>query len=159
MKVFHFHCEEGIIEKIEVDPKDFKNYIWIPHRPVIKVEPNITTKIRPVFNCSLKTGDKPSLNEAAFAGINLMGDIIQLSLYFRSNDIIMLSDIKQAFLQIRLNKEEDKNRSCLFMKEGERLVDYRYKPLYLGLMRVPLYSIMSLDIMQRLSEKMRFLKC
>ena len=120
------------MEKIEVDPKDFKNYIWVPHRPVIKVEPNITTKIRPVFNCSLKTGDKPSLNEAAFAGINLMGNIDQLSLYFRTNDIIMLSDIKQAFLQIKLAKEEDKNRFCFFMKEGERLVAYRYKTIIFG---------------------------
>ena len=132
VKVFHSQCEEGIIEKIEVDPKDFKNYIWVPHRPVIKVEPNTTTKIRPVFNCSLKTGDRPSLNEAAFAGINLMGDIVQLSLYFTTNDIIMLSDIKQAFLQIKLAKEEDKNRFCFFMKEGERLVAYRYKTIIFG---------------------------
>ena len=69
--VFHSQCEEGIIEKIEVEPKDFKNYVWIPHRPVIKDDPVTTTKIRPVFNCSLKTGNKPSLNEAAFVGINL----------------------------------------------------------------------------------------
>ena len=85
-----------------------------------------------MFNCSLKTGDRPSLNEAAFAGINLMGDIVQLSLYFRTNDIIMLSDIKQAFLQIKLAKEEDKNRFCFFMKEGERLVAYRYKTIIFG---------------------------
>ena len=132
MKVFRSQCEEGNIEKIEVDPKDLKNYIWIPHHPVIKVDPNTTTKVRLVFNCSLKTGDKPSLNEAAFAGINLMGDIVQHSLYFRTNDIIMLSDIKQAFLQIRLAKEEDKNRFCFFMKEGECLVAYHYKTIMFG---------------------------
>ena len=113
-KVFHSQCEEGIIERIEVEPQDFGDYVWIPHRPIIKVDSNTTTKIRPVFNCSLKTGNKPSLNEAAFAGNNLMGDIVQLSLYFRTNDIIMLSDIKQAFLQIRLAQEEDRNRFCFF---------------------------------------------
>ena len=26
--------------------------IWIHHRPVIRTEANVTTKIRPVFNCS-----------------------------------------------------------------------------------------------------------
>ena len=132
LKVFHSQCEEGIIEKIEVEPKDFKNYVWIPHRPVFKVDPNTTTKIRPVFNCSLKTDNKPSLNEAAYAGVNLMGDIVQLSLYFRTNDIIMIGDIKQAFLQIRLAKTEDKNRFCFFVKEGEHLIAYRYKTLIFG---------------------------
>lgn len=47
---------EGIIERIEVAPQDFCKYIWIPHRPVFKSDQQVTTKIRPVFNCSLKTG-------------------------------------------------------------------------------------------------------
>ena len=131
-KVFRGQLEDGIIEKIDVSPEDFGNYVWIPHRPVIKTEPNTTTKIRPVFNCSLKVDSKPSLNEAAFAGVNLMGDIMKLSLYFRSNDIIMLSDIKQAFLQIMLAQESDKNKFCFFMKEGEKLVCYRYKSIIFG---------------------------
>ena len=46
--------------------------IWIPHRPVIRTEVNVMTKIRPVFNCSLKMGKSPSLNGAAFPGIDLM---------------------------------------------------------------------------------------
>ena len=131
-KVFQTQLEDGIIERINVSPEDFDKYIWIPHRPVIKAEPNTTTKVRPVFNCSLKTDKRPSLNEAAFAGINLMGDIVKLNLYFRSNDIIMLSDIKQAFLQILLAKEEDKNRFCFFMKEGDKLVTYRYRTIIFG---------------------------
>ena len=130
--VFHKQLEDGIIEKIDVDRKDFDNYVWIPHRPVVKNEANVTTKIRPVFNCSLKTNNAPSLNEAAYAGVNLMGDIIQLSLYFRSNNLVLLSDIKQAFLQIMLSKEEDKNKFCFFMKEGENLVAYRYRTIIFG---------------------------
>ena len=63
----------------------------------------------------------PSLNEAAYAGVNLMGDIVKLSLYFRSNDKVLLGDIKQPFLQTRLSKE-DKDRFCFFMKEGGELV-------------------------------------
>ena len=130
--VFHKQLEDGIIERINVDPKDFEKFIWIPHRPVFKDEVNVTTKIRPVFNCSLKTNKAPSLNEAAYAGINLMGDIVKLSLYFRSNDLVMLSDIKQAFLQIMLAQEEDKNKFCFFMREGDKLVAYRYKTIILG---------------------------
>lgn len=32
-----FLDQEGIIEKIQVDPGDFSHYTWIPHRPVVKM--------------------------------------------------------------------------------------------------------------------------
>ena len=113
-EVFSQQLNDDIIEEINVSPSDYHKFIWIPHRPVVKTEANTTTKIRPVFNCSLKTHNAPSLNEAAFTGVNLMKDIVQLSLYFRSNKYAMLSDIKSAFLQIRLAREVDKNRFCFF---------------------------------------------
>ena len=47
--------KEGVIEKIEVDPRNFNKYIWIPHRPVFKTDEQSTTKMRPVFNASFKT--------------------------------------------------------------------------------------------------------
>ena len=48
--VFKQQEEEGIVERFEVKPQSFSDYIWIPHRPVIKSEQQVTTKIRPVFN-------------------------------------------------------------------------------------------------------------
>ena len=47
--VFKQEEEEGIIEYFKVKPQNFSDYIWIPHRPVIKSEQQVTTKIRPVF--------------------------------------------------------------------------------------------------------------
>ena len=123
---------DDIIEEIDVRPDDFHKSIWIPHRPVVKNDANTTTKICPVFNCSLKTNKAPFLNEAAYAGVNLMKDIVKLSIFFRSNKYTMLSDIKQAFLQIRLASETDKNRFCFFMRDGDRLVTYRYKTIIFG---------------------------
>ena len=61
-----------------------------------------------------------------------MKDIVKLSIFFRSNKYTMLSDIKQAFLQIRLASETDKNRFCFFMRDGDRLVTYRYKTIIFG---------------------------
>ena len=61
-----------------------------------------------------------------------MKNIVKLSFYFRSNPCTVLSDIKQAFLQIRLARETDKNRFCFFMRDGDRLVTYRYKTIIFG---------------------------
>ena len=132
-EVFDKQLQDGIIEEINVDPSNYANYIWIPHRPVIRLEEQVTSKIRPVFNCSLKTNKElPSLNEAAYTGIDLMGSILKLLFYFRTNNIILLSDIKQAFLMVKLKKEEDKNRFCFFWKRGDKLVKYRYKSIVFG---------------------------
>ena len=78
IKVFKQQEEEGIIERIEVDPQKYADYTWIPHRPIIKTEQQVTTKIGPVFNCSLKTHNSPSLNETAYPGVNLMTDMTKL---------------------------------------------------------------------------------
>ena len=116
-KFFKQQEEEGIIERIEVDPLKHADYTWIPHRPIIKNEQQVATKNRPVFNCPLKTHNSPSSNESAYPGVNLMTDKTKLILYFRSNKFTMISDIRKAFLMIKLGHEEDKNRFCFFLKE------------------------------------------
>ena len=124
--------EEGITERIEVSPDEFNNYIWIPHRPVIRTETQVTTKIRPVFNCSLKTQGRLSLNEASYSGINLMGDLFKLLLQFRSNKFVIVSDIRKAFLMVKIADGVDRNRFCFFMKEGDRIICYRYNSIIFG---------------------------
>ena len=114
-----------------------KGQVWIPHRPVIKTDDLTTTKIRPVFNCSLKSGQGPSLNEAAFPGINLMGNLLSLLLYFRTNNVVVLADILKAFLQIRLASEDDKNRFCFFRKINGQYVPYRYNTIIFGFVTSP----------------------
>ena len=124
----------GIIEPVlERVPEQ----IWIPHRPVIKNEDNVTTKIRPVFNCSLKMGKNPSLNEAAFPGTDLMNSLLSLIMQFRTNFFVLLADIAKAFLQIRLTLEEDKNRFCFFRKVNGKFVPYRYRTIIFGFVSSP----------------------
>ena len=132
-KVFDKQLEDDIIEEINASPFSYNDYTWIPHRPVIRKDEQVTTKTRPVFDCSLKTNNElPSLNEAAYTGIDLIGSILKLLFYFRTNEYVMLSDIKQAFLMVKLADEYDNNRFCFFWKRGNRLVCYRYKTIVFG---------------------------
>ena len=129
MEIFHQQECEGIIERFEVVLEDFTKHTWIPHRPVFKTD---TTKTRPVFNYTLKANGKYSLNEAAYLGINLMGDILELLLLFRINKHVTLADICKAFLMIKLRSLEDHNGFCFFMKEGNKLVCFRYPTIIFG---------------------------
>ena len=133
-EVFEQQESLGIIEPVNQKVPD---QIWIPHRPVIRTEANVTTKIRPVFNCSVKMGKSPSLNEAAFPGIDFMNNLLSLLLYFKSNFYVLLSDIANAFLQIRLASEEDKNRFCFFRKINGKFAPYRYHTIIFGFVSSP----------------------
>ena len=112
-EVFDQHEALSIIEPVE---RRVPGLVFIPHRLVIEMDDLITTKIRPVFNCSLKVGKSPSLNEAAFPGIDLMNNLLSLLLYFRTNSYVVFADIMKDFLQIRLSAEEDRNRFCFLGK-------------------------------------------
>ena len=129
---FYQQERDGIIERIEVSPDKFSKYIWIPNRPVIKMNEQSTTKIRQVFNSSLETGGSCSLNEASYPGINLINDRLNLLLLFRTNKYVVLADIRKAFLMIKLNSEKDKNRFCFFLKEGDKINCFRYTTLIFG---------------------------
>ena len=63
--VFQDQLDLDIIEDISLaNPED---HIWIPHRPVVCTDPiSGNVKVRTVFNCSLKTGEAASINEAAY---------------------------------------------------------------------------------------------
>merc|ERR1712002_285786 len=82
-------------------------------------------------------GKKPSLNEAAFPGMDLMNILLSLLMQFRTNYYVLLADIAKAFLQIRLTLEEDKNRFCFFRKVKGKFVPYRYRTIIFGFVSSP----------------------
>ena len=95
--VFFQQEKDGIIERLKIQPEEFGKFIWIPHRPFIKNTEQVTTKIKPVFNCFLKSHGNYLLNETADSGINLINNLIEILLKFRTNKFLMLGDIKRHF--------------------------------------------------------------
>ena len=77
--------KEGVIEEFEFNQSDVHNKSWIPHRPVVKTEHQVTTKVRPVLNCSLKVKDSCSLNEASYLGVDLLNNLLTLLFMTRTN--------------------------------------------------------------------------
>ena len=114
------YLKNDITEKVEKQNDDtgLGNVHDLLHRPVIK--PNRkTTKVR-----ILEPG--PSL-------IPLIFDIL---LRFRTGKIMLIADMKQAFLQINISKEHrDLLRFIWFERDhfNEKLVTYRFKRVVFGL--------------------------
>ena len=137
-EIFEQQLNDGIIEKISVPADELSSLTFIPHRPVIRDEENVTTKIRIVLNCSLKTDQNPSLNEASYPGVNLMNSLLALLIKIRHGQYIAMGDIRKAFLMIRLKEEQDANRFCLlWVDSNNHIIIYRYRTIVFGYVSSP----------------------
>ena len=137
-KILKQQLADDILEEVPLSKIDVNDHTWITHRPVIKNDDLTTTKIRIVLNCSLKIKDSPSLNEAGYCGVDLMNSLFQLLLKLRANKFLVMADIRQAFLMIKMIKESDRNHfSILWRDENGQLIAYRYKSIVFGFVNSP----------------------
>ena len=94
--------KEGIVEDVDVrNLTDVGKVYYIPHREVLK-ESRETTKLRVVYDAGSKL-DGPSLNECLETGPCLLPKIFEILLRFRGYRHGITSDIKSAFLNIRVH--------------------------------------------------------
>ena len=97
---------EGIIESVDpLDVPEIGQTHYIPHREVIK-EGRDTTKMRIVYDASAKRVGLPSLNDLLETGPCLLPKIFDVVIRFRTYKYAITSDIKAAFLNIRIAKED-----------------------------------------------------
>ena len=64
-----------------------------------------TKKVRIVFHASSKVREEPSLNDCLYSGPCLLPAVCNILLRFRLGKIGLISDIKQAFLNIAIAEE------------------------------------------------------
>ncbi|GBL72837.1 hypothetical protein AVEN_39305-1 [Araneus ventricosus] len=129
--------DEGIIE--EVPPNEVALYgNYLPHRPVIKESSN-TTLIRPVFDASSKLQGHPSLNQCLQCGPNLIEPIPGILARFRVKKFGATADIRKAFLQISVSKEDRDYLRFLWWKnlEEKKLKVFRHTRVVFGVKNSP----------------------
>ena len=97
------YIKEGIVETVLTHcAPDVVHYL--PHRAVVG-ENKDTKKVRIVFHASSKVREEPSLNDCLYSGPCLLPAVCNILLRFRLGKIGLISDIKQAFLNIAIAEE------------------------------------------------------
>ena len=101
--------QNGIIEAI---PENYQCEVgkvhYLPHHPVIRNDKS-TSWLRVVFDASSSVSGV-SLNSVLNAGPFLLPLLMSVLVRFRFHQLGLVSDIRQAFLQISVNEED---RNCL----------------------------------------------
>ena len=96
--------KEGVIEKVAWEKVKY----LIPHFPVIT--DSSTTPLRVVMDCKVK------LNQFLLTGPNLINEVPEVLLRFRSGLYTLSGDVRKMFLRIKL-REEDRPYHCFLWRE------------------------------------------
>ena len=103
------YLERGFIE-IVPSPGSIKGH-YLPYHHVRKE--STTTPIRLVFDASSKSAGALSLNDCLNTGPSITNKLYESLLAFRTNPLVVLSDISKAFLRIKI--DEPSRDWCRFL--------------------------------------------
>eukprot|EP00794_Sanderia_malayensis_P007378 gene7378-biopygen5953 len=133
--VIQQQIKDGIVEPVPEQP-DGKHVHYIPHHAVIRREAE-TTKLRIVYDCSAKERkyDK-SMNDCLHIGPPLQPLLYDILIRFRMYPVALLGDIQQAFLQIKVDKEDRDAMRFLWPtdlpKENAEIQELRFTRVIFG---------------------------
>ncbi|XP_065665735.1 uncharacterized protein LOC136087157 [Hydra vulgaris] len=118
------------------DPGEPGKVHYLPHRAVLRDDKE-TTKLRVVFDGSAKEGG-PSINESLYTGPCLLTCIYSTLLRFRMFKIGLISDIRQAFLNVDIcNEYKDLLRFLWYADKNNMLIIYRFLRVVFGITSSP----------------------
>ena len=139
-KIIKDHEAEGTIEEVVNEIGQAGGGHYTPHREVIRNERD-TTKIRIVYGCDAKVKDGVSLNDCLEKGPCMLPLIFNILIGFRCYKYALTSDIKSAFLNIRVDEKDQHYLRFLWVddvnKPNQKTVIYRFTSGLFGLAPSP----------------------
>ncbi len=127
--------EDGIVEKAPVKPTG-QRISYIPHLAVVREEA-ATTNVRVVYDASAKSSKRmKSLNDCLHTGPSLNPLLYSVLLRFRIHRLVLIADIKQAFLQIGIDPADRDALRFMWVKnvddEDHQIEEYRFTRVIFG---------------------------
>lgn len=90
---------------------------FVLHQPVLRPD-SVSTKLRVVFDASIKTDNGKSLNDMLMPGPNLQNELLSIMLRFRACIYVLTADIAMMFRQIEIAEEDRKLQLILWRKRN-----------------------------------------
>ncbi|XP_025406730.1 uncharacterized protein LOC112680757 [Sipha flava] len=91
-------------------------YYYLPHHAVFKSS-STTTKLRVVFDASMKTSTNLSLNDVLLRGPVIQPDLFDIVLRFRLHVVVITADVAKMYRQV-LVKESDREYQRILWRDS-----------------------------------------
>lgn len=90
-----------------IQESDFENELnyYLPHHAVVK-DSSTTTRVRVVFDASMKSDSGLSLNDIQYSGFPLQNDIFSIILRFRKHKYVLTADISKMYRMVIVNSDQ-----------------------------------------------------
>lgn len=100
---------------VDIQDYDFQNdpIYFLPHHAVLN-EKSVTTKLRAVFDGSMKTNKKISLNDILLNGPIVQRDLFEILMLFRFGEHMFTTDLKKMFRCVKLNPSHSSLQNILW---------------------------------------------
>ena len=142
--IFKRYASDGIISRVyDKNPRRKGTYYWA-HFPVLR-EDKLTTKVRIVFD-GAAVYDRHSINDYLYAGPLLINDLVDVLLRFRKHEHVVLSDIKEMFLQLSMAPKDRPYHRFLWEDDNGELIIYEFNRHLFGKKDSPSLSLYGLRI-------------
>ena len=132
--------EDGTTEIVDRNMETTGPVHYLPHLAVIKEE-RTTTKMRICMDASAHRRGSPSLNEVLEAGKCMIPKLFNVLVRWRVWKYSLISDIKSAFLQIRVDEKDRDYLRFLWVddvtKENPEIIAKRFTSVLFGLKSSP----------------------
>ncbi|XP_077531278.1 uncharacterized protein LOC144143391 [Haemaphysalis longicornis] len=99
------YFDENHAEQVAEQQRPGDNLYYMPHHAVIRKDV-VTTKLRVVFDASSHTAGQPCLNDVLCKGMKLGVEVVQLLMTFCCHPVVIVADIKKAYLQLLIRPED-----------------------------------------------------
>ncbi|XP_066961192.1 uncharacterized protein [Macrobrachium rosenbergii] len=117
-EVFEEYEKYDIIEEVpHSEISSIYPVYYLLHHPVIRESSN-STKVRPVFDASAVSYNGISLNDCLECGPSLNPDLVEVLIRFRRWKVALTADITKAFLQIKVQREDQVVHRFLWQNKG-----------------------------------------
>lgn len=82
-----------------------ENKFFLPHHPVLRPESS-TTKLRVVFDGSMRSSSGVSLNDITLKGFPVQSNLFDILLRFRARNYVLIADIQKMYRNIQINPNQ-----------------------------------------------------
>lgn len=96
----------GHMSKVDNDDNSGVAF-YLPHHAVIKSS-SVTTKVRIVYDASMKSDSNYSLNDIQYTGPVIQNDLLSIIMRFRKYHYAMTADISKMYRMIHISKDQRK---------------------------------------------------
>ncbi|XP_036346787.1 uncharacterized protein LOC118756103 [Rhagoletis pomonella] len=118
---------------------------YMPHHSVVR-ETSTTTKLRVVFNSSMKTSSGNSLNDTLMVGPRLQQDLFSILVRFRTHCYGLIADIEKMYRQVHVAEQDvDYQRIVWRGYSSKPLRDYRLLRVTYGVASASHLAVKSLQ--------------